>query len=71
MAEPLSNVRLVSNGVPAGTNVEVDGTPIDGVVSIKWEMRDCVSIGVLTVVIEGVEVDALAELIDARPHATD
>jgi hypothetical protein len=56
----ISNVRVVSDGHPAGTRIEVDGKPIDGVRGLKWEMKSHAHIGMLTLTIDGVEMDARA-----------
>ena len=53
-----SNVRVISDGLPNGTRVEVDGKPIEGILSIRWEMESYVHIGVLTLRLEGAEIQA-------------
>jgi hypothetical protein len=55
-----SNVRVISDGLPSGTRVEVDGTPIEGILSLRWEMKSHAHVGVLTLRLEGAEVDAHA-----------
>lgn len=58
--EPLSNVRVVSDGIGPGTRVLVNGDEVTGVLSIAWEMESANHVGVLTLRIEGAEADLAA-----------
>lgn len=67
------SIKIVSDGTPHGTTFhDADtGEQVRGVVSAKWEMKDCDSIGVATLTFELASVDVVGEGLAATLEETD
>jgi len=59
----MNKIRIKSDGTPTGTEVTVEGVRVEGVTSIKWEMKDCNSVGIvtLTLICDEIEVEGFEE----------
>ena len=55
-------ILINSDGTPQGTKVFAGNTELEGITSIKWELKDAQSIAKVTLTFLDVEIRAVGEL---------
>lgn len=59
----MSCVRIISNGTPYSTTVEVDGVVLTNVVGVRWEVGMSKPTAMATLDLIDVEVDVVGEVL--------
>lgn len=59
------SVRIVSDGTTPGTAIQVDGEPLDGVLSVSWWI-DSEGIGKAVITVDNVAVNIRADEVRMR-----